>query len=108
MALRPHSRAAVTLRRRFHRLPVIWSGRLEQPGAQTDCTILNVSPGGAKLQLSEAEPCPSRVTLHSPRFGQLRGRVVWHRHDQIGLSFVEEPAQVATAVGGLLGEPVFA
>ena len=106
--MRPHSRAAETLRRRFHRLPVIWAGRLDRQVNDIDCTILNVSPGGAKLQLADSEPCPARVTLQSPRFGQLKGRVVWHRHDLVGLAFVQAPAQVADAVGGLLGEPLSA
>ncbi len=108
MAMRPHSRAAVTLRRRFHRLPVIWAGRLDRNSDDIDCTILNVSPGGAKIQLADSEPCPSRVTLQSPRFGSLKGRVVWHRHDLVGLAFLEAPTHVAESVGGLLGQPMTA
>lgn len=106
MATSTHSRATETLRRRFHRLPVIWAGRLDRKVDDTDCTILNVSPGGAKLQIADYEPCPARVTLQSPRFGELKGRVVWRRNDLVGLAFLERPSAVADAMGGLLGEPM--
>ena len=106
MATRPLSRDAADVRRRFHRLPVIWSGRVEHGIEETSCTILNLSPGGAKLQLTDTEPCPARMRLTSPRFGQLNGRVVWRREDKVGLAFIEAPARVAEAVGGLLGEPI--
>ena len=65
------------VRRHFRRVPVLWSGRLDRGPDATSCKILNVSPGGARLRMSDAEPCPSRVTLDCAHFGRVQGKVVW-------------------------------
>ena len=91
-------------RRRFHRIPVLWSGRLDRGEDETRCRILNLSPAGAKLQVEDVEPWHRRVRLLSHHFGELTGHIVWRNHDQVGVAFTEPPVSVVQAMDGFLPE----
>ena len=99
--IRPR-RPSPDLRRRHRRIPVLWPGSLEQSGDGVDCAILNISGGGAKLRLTEARACGGQIALKSPRFGALRGRVVWRQEAFVGLAFLDAPMQVAESLGHAL------
>ena len=92
-------------RRRFRRIPVLWSGRLDRGEDETRCKILNMSPAGAKIQVEDIEPWHKRVRLLSHHFGELTGKVVWRDHDRIGIAFSDSPKRVYQVVEDLLAEP---
>lgn len=92
-------------RRRFRRIPVLWSGRLDRGEDETRCKILNLSPAGAKIQVEDIEPWHKRVRLLSHHFGELTGKIVWREHDRIGIAFSDSSERVHQAMADLVGEP---
>lgn len=89
-------------RRRFLRRSVLWPGQLSTEGRLLDCTVLNMSLGGAKVALSEEIDLSGAVTLSGDRFEGLQAKVVWQRGRVLGLQFSQNPAQIANVLGSLL------
>lgn len=85
-------------RRLYARSHVILQGRLHGGIEEQDCVLLDLSASGAMVRLSDPAPSPAHVTVSSPHFGELRGRVVWQAHNVIGLRFADRPQQVARIV----------
>ena len=99
--------------RTTQRKRVLWSGVIEADGASWPCLILDLSATGAKIRIERAEsaiarlppPAHATVTLTSPRFETLRGKLVWRRHDLAGINFEESPARIAAVLARVL--PLF-
>lgn len=89
-------------RRRYLRRSVLWPGTLKCGKGQMDCTILNMSLGGAKVALSQERDCSGSVTLFGDRFDGLTATVVWQRGRVVGLQFKQAPGEVARVLGDLL------
>ncbi len=89
-------------RRHYLRRSVLWPGTLLGTKGRMACTILNMSLGGAKVALSEAQDCAGTVTLMGDRFAELSATVEWQRGRLVGLQFRAEPAEVARVLGDVL------
>jgi PilZ domain len=89
-------------RRRYLRRSVLWPGSLQGAQGEMDCTILNMSLGGAKVALGDTRDCSGHVTLFGDRFEGLSAIVMWQRGRLIGLQFKDAPAEVARILGDLL------
>ena len=89
-------------RRRYLRRSVLWPGSLKGDGATVDCTILNMSLGGAKVALAQERGFSGTVTLMGDRFEGLAATVVWKSGRVLGLQFKADTAQVAAALGEVL------
>ena len=60
---------------------------------QLDCTIRNLSEGGAKLQISGAVALPDEFDLMIPQKNQRRrARLCWRQDDACGVRFLDIPA----------------
>ena len=96
-------RAVGAERRRYKRKPVLWSARVELRTGPSECIILDLSLGGAKIKTTHA-PIPAHqvVTLVIDRFGALRAEVAWSRMGHMGLRFIDAPDHVAHVVGSTL------
>lgn len=80
---------ARTDRRRHQRRRLLWSGKLRTwDGSILDCTILDMSAGGAKVRLEQPVVPGELVTLMSRRFGMRPARVAWMEDLIIGLQFL--------------------
>jgi len=90
-------------RRRHQRKTVLWSARVESKDGPSDCIILDLSLGGAKIK-TDAAPVSAHQTvmLVIDRFGALRAEVVWSRRGHMGLRFTDSPDHVAHVVGATL------
>ncbi len=55
-----------------------------------DCTVLNITLGGAKIRIAEALPAGQTLTLNVDRFGRFPGRARWRSRDELGLQFDED------------------
>lgn len=61
---------------------------------QLDCTIRNLSEGGAKLQISGAVTLPDEFDLLIPQKNQRRrARLCWRQDDACGVRFLETHAE---------------
>jgi hypothetical protein len=69
---------------------VFRAGTIEFDGAGIDCTLRNISAGGAALEVASPLGIPHEITLSVPT-SQLRrhGFVVWRKEKRIGVTFVD-------------------
>ena len=88
-----------TERRRHVRMAVHWAGDLSAEGTgkgsaaaggTMDCTVLDISPGGAKLQTSDPLPAATPVRLKLSHGGDFEGIVAWQQGSFMGLAFHDE------------------
>lgn len=78
--------------RRWHwREPCICAGRLLHELGESPCTVIDLSPGGAKVRLDHPLPAYQEVTLKITRDGEFAGEVVWIAADTMGLHFTHHP-----------------
>lgn len=94
--------AAYSDRRRHKRKPVLWAARVETRSGPSECIILDLSLGGAKLRGGGTVEAKQIVTLVIDRFGALRAEVMWARSGHMGLRFADSPDQIAHVLGATL------
>jgi len=63
-----------------------------------DCSILDISAGGAKLQTRATGEKKTPVVLNLERFGEFTGEVAWARGGNLGIKFTDDPTRLAEAV----------
>jgi hypothetical protein len=89
--------------RRVHRRSkVVWPAQLIHGGRRFDCVILNLSAGGAKLQLGNLPERLTELRLVTDRFGEFAAEAVWRVGDRVGIRFLDPPATIAARLGGAL------
>lgn len=79
-------------RRRHVRMPVHWTGALAGESDALDCVVLDISPGGARVQSADPLPVVTEVRLSLAHGGDYQGAVVWRQGSFMGLRFAgQEP-----------------
>lgn len=92
--------------RRFTRRSVLWAGELRTGGRGLACRVQNISAFGAKVRLLEPFSARvSKVTLQVERYGEFPGEVVWQEGQILGISFNDDPEDVAQIFGSALESP---
>ena len=86
-------------RRRHPRTSVLRSGRLLCQGQSTDCRILNISLGGAKIHPEKPINGGPKVILNIDRFGQIAGSIVWQDVEHLGIEFLDEREHIVRVLG---------
>ena len=76
-------------RRQHVRHSVLWKAELFSGIRRSDCEILNISEGGARVRLAKEFPLSDLVTIRSIHFGERKGKVVWQDGDRLGMQFIE-------------------
>src|SRR5260370_41404564 len=72
-------------RRAIQRQRVYQTGTIEFDGSAIDCTIRNVSPAGAALEVASPIGVPHGVTLYLPsRNARQHCYIVWRKEIRIG------------------------
>lgn len=94
--------AAIPERRRYERATVLWTSRILFDDKAVDCVIINISAEGAMIQVSENLEVGDSAIIKNERIGAFAGKVVWKTETQIGLSFFDDPAEIALALGRVL------
>jgi hypothetical protein len=91
--------------RRLHpRAYGMWNGLVLTVKGPYRCSVLDLSRGGARLQLSERLNHPSvfavgePVTLMLASMGMLRGEVVWTQDENSGIRFAEPVGDIAQMI----------
>jgi len=82
-------------RRRFRRVKVDLPGRLFLPSdnRETQCTILDMSPGGVAVTSEVVPELNAPVVLYVDNFGRFEGHVVRRDQTGFGLAFVCTPSK---------------
>ena len=77
-------------RRRFRRADVRIGGQLLRGVTAVECTVLEVSPGGALLSIAAPVPTLGPATLRIPGAGAFHCRVAWSRAGKAGICFLHD------------------
>jgi hypothetical protein len=78
-------------RRATPRQRVFKAGSIEFDGASVDCTIRNLSPGGAALDVASPLGIPHEIILNIvTRQTRQHGYVVWRRERRVGIVFAQK------------------
>ena len=60
-----------------------------------ECTVKNMSAGGAKIELSSALSVPCEFDLDVPQKGRIyRARLMWRDSTSLGVQFVDKSADI--------------
>jgi PilZ domain len=92
-------------KRRFHRMPVLFSGTVHQDSASFDCVIKDISAGGAQIITERPMSRERDFILDIDRAGLFTSRMVWRDENRIGMMFLHEPESVAQRIGSAWGLP---
>jgi hypothetical protein len=88
-------------RRRFHRTQISKVAKIvfgAHDYLSINCTVLNLSSGGACIHLETCQPIPREVELTFDAARTLRAcRVAWQFNGRLGLAFSETPFRAAQA-----------
>jgi len=95
--------AAMRERRRHDRCSLLWTATIEVRGKRFEGTIVDLSPGGARLRFDAALTQGDELNLILKELDVLGGRVVWQREGEAGIQFMLAPEEVTARVEGKLG-----
>ena len=87
-------------RRRRPRARTLKSARilLNHHHSVIDCTVRNLSPTGACLNVASVVGIPEQFDVFFEADRSIRAcRLVWHKEKQVGIEFAEETADVLPA-----------
>lgn len=85
-------------KRKFPRRPVLWRGHIINDGLKVDCTVWNISRGGARITLKHHVDFDNGVTLIIDRFGSVPCDIAWMRKEELGLQFQSDPKDVCESL----------
>lgn len=78
-------------RRRHSREFCECPGLLLHDLGEEDCTVVDLSPGGAKIRIDQVLEAYMPVRLKMTRDGEFAGEVVWIAAGAVGLRFTHHP-----------------
>jgi hypothetical protein len=81
--------------RQDRRRQLLWSGVLQTARGPAQCTVVDISAGGARVCAAASVEPGQAVTLVVTGLGMFRGAVVWSEAGNIGIEFANEPASRA-------------
>ncbi len=94
-------------RREYKRCSVSWTGKLSWGGETVRCDLVDISAGGARVQLARPVHHRSPVTLTIDQIGEFPGEIAWNGGYCMAIRFLddldtansanEEPADLAMA-----------
>ena len=83
--------ASTQAARRAERGNVLKRAKLVFSGTILDCTVLDLSPSGARLSLGTPARFSGNFALHMPGGSVYAARLCWARGREVGLEFIGEP-----------------
>jgi len=95
--------AAMRERRRHDRQPLSWTATIEVRGKRFEGTIIDLSPGGARLRFDAAIARGDELTLVLKELDGLGARVVWQQQGEASIQFMLGPEEVTDRVESKIG-----
>ena len=88
-------------RREHVRKTVFLTAKLSACGQSVTCEIVNISSGGARLNMSRQVAFDTGITLNIGPFGEFVGEVVWQNGMEVGVRFLGDSEQISEMVQGI-------
>ena len=76
-------------RRRYPRKGTFWRAQLQTPAGDFECRVMNLSPGGAKIEIDYHVAHKEVVALIMEPFGEFTGVVAWRCNGSLGIQISE-------------------
>ena len=89
-------------RRVFERIATTLPARVFCGVKAADCTVTNLSAGGAQLRGSVTFDIAAVLTIKLERYGSFHAKVIWRRAERIGVKFLEDPRSIVQRFAALL------
>lgn len=91
----------IEYKRKDTRETILSKAKILVGGEWHDCRILNISTGGAKLQIDRHISHGITVSLQIGDFGQFSATVAWQQSGEIGVKFTHDAVEIAGVIMGL-------
>jgi len=79
-------------RRKYQRTEINEPGYVSSAGSVMSCTVRNISPGGAAIDVENPSFVPAHFRLVMANDSSVRDcRVIWIQQKRIGVAFVSAP-----------------
>ncbi|MDO8464840.1 MAG: PilZ domain-containing protein [Gallionella sp.] len=88
-------------KRKDTRESILTQARIMVGGDWHNCRILNISTGGAKLQIDRHINHGTPVSLQIGEFGQFNVTVAWQQSTEVGVKFTHDALEMAAVIMGL-------
>lgn len=85
-------------RRKHERRPANFHAALLVQGARHECTVVDISPGGAKLSLAQSFEPATNGQIDLGQLGEFPVRVCWCRDGATGVQFLMPPREIVDLV----------
>lgn len=96
---------ATSDRREYKRSSVSWTGKLSWGDETVRCDLVDISAGGARLQLARPVQYRVPVTLTIDQIGAFPGEIVWHGGYCLAIRFLDGQREAQGAAVADLGRP---
>ncbi|MCZ4282839.1 PilZ domain-containing protein [Kiloniella laminariae] len=94
-------------RRSFPRAEVVMAGSMKGSYDRRDCAVIDISLTGAKLELDKPLDSKSIQTIRFSQTTALNVSVAWHKGTSVGVTFTDDPHDIANALERLLPDSCF-
>jgi len=91
----------IEYKRKNSRETIRFKAEIMVDGNRHNCRILNISTGGAKIEIDRHINRGIGVFLQIGKFGQFRATVVWQQNREMGVKFNHDESEMASVIMGL-------
>lgn len=88
-------------KRKNTREKILTKAEILAEGDWYDCRLLDISAGGAKLQLDRHIDRGLAVILQIGKFGQFNATIAWQQSGELGVKFNHDALEMAGVIMGL-------
>ena len=88
-------------KRKDTRETILTKAKVMVDGDWHNCRVLNISTGGAKLQIDRRIEHGTLVSLQIGEFGQFGATIAWQQDTEIGVKFTHDALEMAAVIMGL-------
>lgn len=85
-------------RRRQDRETVLFKTFLRVGGVAVNCDVLDIGPGGVRVQAALQAAAQTPVVLVVEQLGDFKARIAWSRDGEVGLRFDESAERIGQAL----------
>lgn len=96
-----HDQNDTQYQRQDTRESILTQAKLMADGEWHNCKIINISTGGAKLQIDRRFNHGMAVALQIGEFGQFSATVAWQQGAELGVKFTHDALEMAGVIMGL-------
>ena len=91
----------IDYKRKYSRETILIKSEIMVDGDWYNCKILNISTGGAKLQIDQHIGHGIEIFLQIGKFGRISATVAWQNSGELGVKFTHDELEIADLLMGI-------